>query len=101
MFANLYIDDEVIDAYKCRHSWSDIINPTKKKSISVGYYYEDGYGSYNLYIYIRNILTKKIFTIVHDEPNQYVIHQGIYWCGEPGTPCWKQEPVRNKKHNDY
>lgn len=68
MSARIYVDGDAIYAYKCIEAWSDIIDPIKKKDISVAYYYEDGYGSYDLYIYIRNIITEKIFTIVHKEP---------------------------------
>lgn len=69
MSATIIVDDAEIDAYKCKDAWSDIVNPVEKKNITVSYSYEEGYGSYNLHIYIRNVITGKVDEIIHDEPN--------------------------------
>lgn len=68
MSATIIVDGDEIDAYKCKNAWCDIVNPVEKKSITVSYSYEKGYGSYDLYIYIRNIVTGKVDDIIYDDP---------------------------------
>lgn len=65
MDAEIYVDDECVDAYKCKHAWNEIINVEERPTITVSCYYE-GYDEQRLYVYIRNITNGKVSTKVYN-----------------------------------
>ncbi len=121
MSATITVDDEYVDAYKCIDAYSKIINVKEKPTIKVGYFYESGYGSYDLYVYIRNIITGKVSTEIYEQDgyddlededdNSYTIDLTEYGsedleiyiclkgdCYSNLGPFFKSEPLQWYKH---
>jgi hypothetical protein len=73
--ADIIVDDCTIDV----GSWSNIIDPTIKKTINVSYIiYDEGYGDYELYVYIKNILSGNVEEIIHDDETILTINLEKY-----------------------
>lgn len=77
--AEITVDNCTINAYKCKKSWSNIIDPTIKKTINVSYIiHDEGYGNYELYIYIKNIVSGKVEEIIHEDETILTINLEKY-----------------------
>jgi hypothetical protein len=72
MDAEIYVDDDYVYNYKCKHAWNKIINVEEKSTITVSYSYEKGYDEQRLYVYIRNITNGKVSTVVYND--EYIKH---------------------------
>jgi hypothetical protein len=112
MNAKIIVDKQTINTHKCIKAWSNVIDTSVKKYILVNYSFEDGYGNYLLYIYIRNISNGKVDQIIHIKkerkkidfkkylPNKievYVCIKGDKY--EHFGPLWKTEPSKWFKSN--
>ncbi|AKR14236.1 host range factor 1 protein [Dasychira pudibunda nucleopolyhedrovirus] len=54
MDARIYVNDDVVDSYKCKNVWRGKFDATKVSGFEVDYEYESGYGNYDLMVYMRN-----------------------------------------------
>nr|UIX56288.1 host range factor 1 protein [Hyphantria cunea nucleopolyhedrovirus] len=76
MGAYIYVNNEVVDAYKGDNFWSGTFDATKIPGFEVDYEYEAGYGKYELIVRMSNANEKEEQDYRIDEDDN-IVHNNL------------------------